>query len=196
MRANQGERPGSEADDPISPELVLVDPRLRSLILNGDSGGTSLVSSPTFASSETDERATEHDLASVRSAVHPGWLRLALAALCGSIVTIGVVLAIAGFPFSSPGTESGRAIKSEDGTTTSQSAQATAKAGDERDGTGGAATTSTRPSSDGGPAELCRPPDGSPGPRWPESQLTRWLFTGTTCRSTAPGRRLRASSSP
>jgi hypothetical protein len=159
VRANQGERRGSEADDPISPELVLVDPSLRSLVLNGDSRGTSPVSSPsspTFASSETDERATELDFVR-KSPVYSGWLRLALAALCGSIVTIGVVLAIAGFPFSSPGTESGRATRSEDGTTTSQSAQATAKAGDERERTGGAATTSTQPSSDGSPAETVPP---------------------------------------
>jgi hypothetical protein len=156
VRANQGERPGSEADEPISPELVLVDPSLRSLVLNGDSDGTSPVSSPTLASGETDEPATEPDLVR-KSAVHPGWPRLALAALCGSIVTIGVVLAIAGFPFSSPSTESSRATKSEDGTT-SQSAQATGKAGDEREGTGRAATTSTQPSSDGAVPTQTAPP--------------------------------------
>jgi hypothetical protein len=160
-RANLEDRSDTNLDEPISPELVLVDPGLRSLVLNGGPGEGPTPSLPAFASTKQDESLPEQDR--VRSSgIRTSWMQLALAGLCGSIVTIGAGLAIAGLPFSSAGAGSERAAGTTEAVSTvpmSEADPVSANAGAEQDGTGSrsASTTSTQPPSDSGPAETVPP---------------------------------------
>jgi hypothetical protein len=97
------ERSGSVMDEPISPELVLVDPDLRSLLFSSEPISGSRFPGPTLVSvpAETADSLLTLRLAGRSLSIRRGWVGLALAGLCGSIVTIGVGLAIAAGPFDS-----------------------------------------------------------------------------------------------
>jgi hypothetical protein len=96
------ERSGPPAE-PISPELVLIDPGLRKLVLGAaeDESTRSNGSAPELASEAGEPSATDRTVGQRSSARR--WTGLALAALCGSVATVGAGMAISSFPFSSSG---------------------------------------------------------------------------------------------
>jgi hypothetical protein len=105
-------------NEPISPELVLVDPALRDLILRSEPGSAS--DQPASPVSEPTLRlgAAEGLLPTGSELAAPGppapkrrWAALALAAVCGSAATFAAGFAFAGFGFhdkhsATPATES------------------------------------------------------------------------------------------
>ncbi len=148
-RAIQEPSPGSEAE-PISPELVLVDPSLRHVLFSGESNGTSSLV-PTFPA--TADAVTEPFLAkdpeSSDSAPRRTWQGLLVAALLGSLATIGVGLVLWALPLGSSDERSASTTAAGESipTTGSQPApESTANADEAQAANGqGAAATPTRP---------------------------------------------------
>jgi hypothetical protein len=148
-RAIQEPGPGTEPE-PISPELVLVDPSLRSQLFHWESNGTSSLV-PTFPA--TADAVTEPLLAkdpeSSDSAPRRTWQGLLVAALLGSLATIGVGLVLWTLPLGSSdeGSAGTTAAGESIPTTGSQSApESTANADEAQAANGqGAAATPTRP---------------------------------------------------
>jgi hypothetical protein len=85
---------------PISPELVLIDPGLRKLVIGAAQDASARSNGSTLQlASETGALPRTHRTARESSSARR-WTGLAIAALCGSIATVGVGAAIAAFPFS------------------------------------------------------------------------------------------------
>jgi hypothetical protein len=83
------------SDEPISPELVLVDPSLRDLILS--SGPESTWDQPAWSVPEPELRPRAKDGPPVGAKRR--WVALAAAAVCGSAATFAAGFALAGIRF-------------------------------------------------------------------------------------------------
>jgi hypothetical protein len=122
--------PGSEAE-PISPELVLVDPSLRSQLFSGESNGpTSLLpSSDAALDAPAAKPFFAADLISSDIAKWHSWRGLLLAALLGSLATVGVGLALRALPLGSSDERSASTTAANESPTTSASQSGTESTG-------------------------------------------------------------------
>jgi hypothetical protein len=116
-QAIQEERPGAEIE-PISPELVLVDPSLRHLVFDGESNATSSLVPRSPATANTTEPFLAEDPESSDSAPRRAWEGLLVAALLGSLATIGVGLVLWALPLGSSGERSANTTTAESTPTT------------------------------------------------------------------------------
>jgi hypothetical protein len=118
----RGERWDSALEGPISPELVLVDPDLRELVLRSEPDGTEIElggsatepdgsapfprPKPQSAVAELRERVEEEPAAVTSGVARRRWRGIALAGFCAALAAVGVGFAITGLPDFS-GTKSG-----------------------------------------------------------------------------------------
>jgi hypothetical protein len=108
--------------EPISPELVLIDPGLRRLVLGeAQDERAHLNGSALELTSGTGEPPATHPTAAASPSGRRRWTGLAIAALCGSIATVVVGLAFAAFSTSSGDTGSQAASRGAEDPTASTS---------------------------------------------------------------------------
>jgi hypothetical protein len=101
--------------EPISPELVLIDPGLRRVVLGSAQYERARSNGSTRQlASEPEEPSPTLPIAPASPSGRQRWTGLAIAALCGSMATIGVGVAIAGFPVSSTDSGPGGALSDVD----------------------------------------------------------------------------------
>ncbi len=202
VRLDDLEEPsGSVLDGPISPELVLVDPVLRALLVGreADEGSHLYEESPLPVTEEVDDEeiplpaeVTESlpiwQLAWSSASPRPRWMGLALAALCGSLAAI--VVGVAFGAFSSPSVDNSRseaAVGTSSGATVTaaqKSVEGVAKPDERQPASQRSAARQSSPATTGATAQA--QPGSAMTPARPASTAT--TSTVPTRRATTPAR--------